>query len=179
MLAETEPKRAWLKKIAFFLVPLIFIAMLGWVMVARTVKVRVGHAPPAFSLESFTGDRTSLGQFKGRPVIINFWASWCLPCRQEAPDLAEVSRRYSQKEVVLVGINSRDLMSKARQYVATYDLDGWIHLRDADAAVAGSYGVPRYPETFFIDRDGILVEHWRGPITLTQLSERIDILTSR
>lgn len=171
----TQPERAkTLKRAAFILVPLLFIGILGWVMVARTVRVRIGQPPPAFTLTSFDGERVSLADLRGKPVVINFWASWCLPCRQEAPDLAEVARRYGEADVILIGINSRDLRTKAEDYISEFKLEGWTHLRDADAAVAGRYGVPRYPETFFVDRDGVLVAHWRGPMTLAQISERID-----
>ncbi len=112
----------------------------------------------------------SLGDLKGRPMIVNFWASWCYSCRQEAKDIEAFWQRYRSSGLVVVGIAIQDTpeaaLSFARQYGKSYILG-----LDEDGKAAIDYGVTGVPETFVINRDGKVIYKEAGPMTAERLSE--------
>ena len=129
---------------------------------------------PAFSLKLFSGKTISLTDFNGKkPVVINFWASWCQPCRDEAPVLAKVSKIYSDK-VVFIGIVTNDTQDKATAFMQEF---GITYDNGIDTSGIGTkYGITGIPETFWIDTNGRIVDHWIGAIdeaTLTSRTERL------
>jgi len=117
-----------------------------------------------------TGENFTLQDFKGRPVILNFWASWCYSCRHEARDFEEFWKEYQDLGVIVVGIAIQDTlpaaMDFARQYGKTYILG-----LDLDGRAAIDYGVTGVPETFVIDRDGQIIYKEAGPVTAKKLAE--------
>ncbi|MDR7484098.1 MAG: TlpA disulfide reductase family protein [Armatimonadota bacterium] len=132
-----------------------------------TVALARGLTPeaPAFSLPRLNAEGTlSLDSLRGRVVVINFWASWCVPCRDEAPALEATWQRYRDRGVVVLGVNVQDLIPKARQFLnetgATYP-----QVRDKDNTVYRAYGLTGVPETFFISRDGRIVRKFPGVVT--------------
>lgn len=87
---------------------------------------------------------------RGRPVVINFWASWCIPCREEAPLLEKTWRAYRDQGVVFLGVNIKDAESDARRFVQDFDITYPI-VRDLDQSLTQDFGVKGLPETFFVD----------------------------
>lgn len=161
------------------LVALALIGLLAYGMLApRTttgsVPVRVRDARD-FTLPLHSGGTLQLSALRGTPVVLNFWASWCAPCKQEAPILEAVSRRYQGREVLFLGVNvwdkDEDAQAFLRQFNITYD-----SVIDASGNTAIDYGVSGIPETFFIDRDGKIRRHFVGPIGDQQLASFIDEL---
>ncbi len=127
-------------------------------------------AAPDFKLELFSGQTISLKDFAGKtPVVINIWASWCGPCREEAPVLARVSKAY-EGQVKFIGIVYKDTQPNAmdfmRQFGITYD-----NGMDRDN-IATKYGITGVPETFWIDIQGNVVYHWIGAINEANLTAR-------
>lgn len=137
----------------------------------------VGMPAPDFRLADLEGGPdVSLEAFRGRPVVVNFWASWCLGCIEEHPDLVRAWRRYGDGgDLVMIGIVYQDTPSNARRYLERHG-GGWIQLLDPRSRTAIDYGVYGIPETFFIGRDGVVSHKHIGPVTdglLTTEIERI------
>jgi len=124
-------------------------------------KVVVGDTALAFSLSDLHGKTQSLP--KGEVILLNFWATWCPPCRQEMPSMVKLSNKYAAKGLKVIAV-SVDRDAKAlKNFVLEYKLP-FLVLHDVDSAVAESYGVYRYPETFLIDREGHIQAHLVGAI---------------
>ncbi len=115
----------------------------------------VGSVAPAIDLPSLTGgERVRLADYRGQPVIVNFFASYCVPCRKEFPVLRALHDDHSG--VVIVGVSYKDIPSDARGFARDYDAD-WILANGGDDDPAGrAYGVRAIPQTFFIDRSGVI-----------------------
>jgi peroxiredoxin len=108
---------------------------------------------PTFTLPSRGGDNVSLGQLKGRVVMLNFWASWCGPCRQEMPLLDQMHKRYSALGFTLVGVNVDANSKDAEDWLSKTPVSFPV-LFDRDSKVSAMYDVKAMPSTVFIDRKG-------------------------
>jgi cytochrome c biogenesis protein CcmG/thiol:disulfide interchange protein DsbE len=130
-----------------------------------------GKPAPAFSLQTLDGGAVSLAQFRGRPVLINFWASWCLPCRDEAPILRAAALEHARAGLVVLGVAYNDKPQDSRAFRDEFGLGFPILMDGADGRTAVSYGLTGVPETFFVDRDGRVVARHAGPVTQSVLDE--------
>ena len=120
--------------------------------------------PPALKLPPLEGGRpVSLGSYRGKVVVLNFWASWCPPCKGEAPVLARWQPRLKAHGGTIVGIDVLDVSSDARHFVTEHGLD-FPHLRDADGSRLKAFEVVGYPETIVLDRRGRIAATSRGAI---------------
>ena len=139
--------------------------------------VLIGTQAPIFSgPEVRTGEMMSMDSFRGKVVLINFWASWCLECRTEHENLLAINRRFSQHpDFVMLGINYQDRLDDAQKYLQVYG-SNFDHLRDLKGAISIDYGVYGVPETFVIDPQGIIRYKYVGPLVgpaYTHLTENI------
>ena len=116
---------------------------------------------PDFTLKSMEGDNFRLEELRGQVVLINFWASWCGPCRQEMPILQKIHQRYEPLGFTVLGVNVDEVPEKARKIAARLTLDFPL-LLDSDQAVSGNYNVNAMPFTVLVDRDGIVHYIHRG-----------------
>jgi cytochrome c biogenesis protein CcmG/thiol:disulfide interchange protein DsbE len=152
---EGYPKRT--SRLRYVVYGLIVVALLGGIVygiVAPASDESVKpDAAPEFSLASLSGETLTSRQLRGHPVVLNFWASWCPPCREEAPLLEAKWREYEEQGVRFVGVNIRDHEADARRFVERYGLTFPI-LRDPDQILADELGVGLgLPQTFFITDD--------------------------
>ena len=122
----------------------------------------VGKPAPAFRLVTLEGQPFELKQYLGHPVILNFWASWCVPCRQEAPLLSEFAREATN--LTMVGVVFSDRPGPARAFIKEFAVP-YVNVPDPQSRVAIDYGVSGIPETFFIDAQGVVREKRSGPLT--------------
>ncbi len=119
------------------------------------------------------GGRGSLESYRGKVVVVNFWASWCLPCRQESPLLQRLHERISERgEGTVLGVDILDVSDDAREFARQYKLS-YPMLRDGDGSSLGDWGVVAYPETFVIDRRGRIAASRRGPVDRAFLREEV------
>ncbi len=118
--------------------------------------------------------RLSLDELRGYPAVINFWASWCVPCKEEAPAFAAEAKRF-QGQVVFVGLNIQDLPSAARRFLARYKVN-YVSIQDKGDKTYTAYGLTGVPETYFIDHRGRVIEHAVGAVSKTQLASSIEAL---
>jgi len=130
---------------------LAFIAVL-WIALARTGSQAVsGDNAPSFELALLDGSGVLTDEdLRGKPVVINFWASWCIPCREEAPLLEETRRRYRDEGVMFLGVNIKDAKSDAKRFVDEFGIT-YPTVRDIDQSLTKDFGVKGLPETFFVD----------------------------
>ena len=161
------------------LVPAVaFLIILGIGTYKRTDVPTAGKAVPAFTAPLLVGDGDlALADLKGKPIVLNFWASWCAPCKDEAPLLQDAHERFGDR-VTFLGVDIRDARSDALEFVEEYGLT-YPSVRDEGMRVYADYGLTGQPETFFIDSDGVLVEHVPGPVDGESLSRALDVLLSR
>jgi len=137
-------------------------------------------AAPEFSLPRLNGNgRLRLSSFRGQPVVLNFWASWCVPCKQEAPLLQAAARRFRSTSLVVIGVDAQDFRGDARRFMARYGLTYPV-VHDSGTSTTTQYNVTGFPETWFVDRSGHLVgEHVKGPLTRQQLARNLAIALQR
>ena len=124
------------------------------------VLVSGAGLPPA-------GQEASLADLRGKVVVLNLWASWCEPCREEAPVLESVWQRYRNKDVVVLGIDIQDLSDDARAFIREYGLT-YPSLRDGSDGSKAALEATGVPETFLIDREGRIALHIAGPVSRTE-----------
>ncbi|HUJ54676.1 MAG TPA: redoxin domain-containing protein [Gaiellaceae bacterium] len=142
------------------------LALLVWRLTHQEHAPKVGSAAPAFTLRRLDGGGTvSLASFRGKPVVLNFWASWCIPCKSEAKVLEQAWNTYRGRGVEFVGVDFHDVTSDARRFVVAHALT-FPMLEDGSGSVTtGRYGVTAVPETYVVDREGRILAHLAGPIT--------------
>lgn len=126
--------------------------------------VALGDPAPTSPLPRLEGGGSgSLAEYKGRWVLVNIWASWCIPCKQEAPELERFQREQGGARFTVLGIDSRDLTSDGREFVRRYGLS-YPQLRDGDGGAAHDFGTTGVPENFLIDPAGKVQLLVRGPV---------------
>lgn len=119
---------------------------------------------PDFQVTLFSGEARTLADLRGRPVVVNFWATWCPPCREEAPVFERVWRDYQGRGVEFIGLDIWDTEVEAKKFLERFSLT-YPNAPDPRGKVAVEYGVSGIPETFFVDRQGRIVRRWNGPLT--------------
>jgi cytochrome c biogenesis protein CcmG, thiol:disulfide interchange protein DsbE len=137
--------------------------------------VRLGEAAPDFSLETLDGTELTLADFRGQAVQLNFWASWCGPCRLEMPELVAAYEQYQEQGFVILGINlsSMDLLDDVRDFAAEFEISFPILLDTSGTVSTDFYQLPGLPMSVFIDREGIVSSIYVGPLNAEELERRI------
>jgi cytochrome c biogenesis protein CcmG, thiol:disulfide interchange protein DsbE len=131
-----------------------------------TSQLARGGTPvaPGFTLERLDGQgELTLQSLRGKPLVLNFWASWCGPCKDETPLLQEGWSRWRDKGVVFVGIDVKDFRGDAKDFLARYGVT-YPNVYDGKGSTVGRYGVTGFPETYFVDADGDVRYRIAGPI---------------
>jgi cytochrome c biogenesis protein CcmG/thiol:disulfide interchange protein DsbE len=135
-------------------------------------RIAVGDPAPQASLPRLEGGgEESLAAYQGRWVLVNFWASWCLPCREEATALNTLQRQRGGPRFTVLGVDSNDLSGDAKAFVKRYGV-GYPQLRDGNGNLAHDFGTTGVPESYLFDPRGNLKVPWRGPVTAKILREQ-------
>ena len=171
-------RRGWLRPLLILLPCVVFLSLLTYALLAKGDAPVAGDPAPAFEAPLLSGGGTlSLEELEGEPVFLNFWWSGCEPCKDEAPALKRAHQVYGD-EIAFVGVNIRDPQADAVAFAEQYGLD-YLHVSDDTLTIYRDYGLTGQPESFFIDRDGEVVEHVAGPVDEASLARLLDVLVTR
>ncbi len=140
--------------------------------------IRAGALAPDFTLPGLGGGDVRLSDYRGQVVLVNFWATWCGPCRAEMPEIEQVYRAYHDAGFVAIGVNQLEPEPEVRTFVDEYQLT-WIFALDQDGAVSERWGVLGIPQSYLIDREGKIVESWLGPLSRQELEQELQRLGLR
>ncbi len=170
-------QRRLLRLVPVLLLPAAFVAVLWYALGIEPAAPSPleGRVAPPFTLRLFDGGAVSLEALRGQVVLVNFWASWCVPCRQEAPYLEAAWRAYRARGFVLVGVNVWDAETDARAYIREFG-HTFPNGMDRSGAIAIAYGVRGVPESFFIDRAGRIARRHVGPLTPERIRALVEPL---
>jgi cytochrome c biogenesis protein CcmG/thiol:disulfide interchange protein DsbE len=155
----------------------VLIAALAWGLVHPanpTTAAVVGKPAPEIEVRALDGNAVvRLSDMRGRPVVLNFWASWCAPCRQEAPVLARAARSLSSR-VAFLGVDIADSTRAARSYLAQARYPYVVGT--AVDGIPSEYGISSPPVTYFIDRQGVVVAHFSGPLDKSSIDRYLQLV---
>ena len=143
---------------------LAFLAVLIYGQVRKGVSQPKSGPAPEFTLTLFDGGQISLAELRGRPVVLNFWASWCDPCKDEAPLLEAAWRKYKDQGLMVIGVDYLDQEPAARAYLQEFQIT-YPNGPDLGSKIARRYFIRGVPETFFIGPDGQIKSFKEGPFT--------------
>jgi cytochrome c biogenesis protein CcmG/thiol:disulfide interchange protein DsbE len=169
----------WLR---WLIVPLVVVP-LGWLLFTglgrdpRSIpSPLIGKPMPAFAGETLDGDRFSSADLGGKPAIVNFWASYCIPsCVDEHPVLLDLASRHGD-DLQMVGVLVSDTADGAQGFLARYGEVSWPTVLNGDGQISIDYGVTGPPETFFVDAQGIVVARHVGPLTAAVVARELAAL---
>ena len=188
MVVPQMPKRRTFTFVVFGAIVLTVLGLLALLAIA----VRTRGAPPLasgsapdFSLTTFDGQTYKLSELKGKAVVVNFWASWCIPCREEAPAFQRAWENYRERGLLILGVDYVDTETDAKKFIAEFR-QTYPNGADLGTRISQAFRISGVPETYFIDRNGKLLQgidengrvkaNWIGPIPEDALIARIEEL---
>jgi peroxiredoxin len=195
MQVAEAPRRLRLGRWLTLGLALAFLALLAYGLTSKGTDDRIDEAlasgraakPPSFSLEvlhrgelpprlerrvaaALADGRLSLAELRGIPVVLNLWASWCTPCEEEAGELEDGWRAQGSRGMLFLGLDIQDVRDQAENFIRKHGTT-YPSVREPDRDVSDDFGATGIPETYFIDRRGLVVAHARGPVTADTLRE--------
>jgi len=170
------------------------VLVIGWLLISRTGQSpstsSTGDTPtptkqesqlekaPNFSLQDYNGKTVNLDDFAGKPLVINAWAAWCPFCKKELPDFVAAQKEFGDK-VVIIAIDRQESLAVAKGFTDEQGTtDDLIFLLDSKDLFYKSIGGFSMPETIFVNKDGNIVEHKRGPMDINEIRQKIQKLLS-
>ncbi len=176
---------AWTRERYYFLMVLAFIVGLSWIVASRvpvearnaihTEAPRPGFLAPDFELTSLNGDTIKLSRLRGHPVVLNFWATWCPPCRAEMPFIVKEYNHYKGQGLIVLAINQAEEPGKVSAFRQQYEMTFPV-LLDGKMKVADRYRIRALPTTYFIAPDGTIVDKVEGSMSEAMAQTRFQHL---
>lgn len=170
------------KKWMQYIIMLLILIAIGFILYVSVVKdgekvVKVGDKAPLFELQTVEGDKVALSDYKGKGVILNFWGTWCEPCKEEMPDLNRMNKIYQSKGVEVLTVHVRDSPQQVKQFFSELpeDIDLKVAL-DGSGDVMSAYNANDLPNTYIIDKDGVIKAHHKGQMSRTDIKKYMDMV---
>lgn len=165
--------RYWVRRILF----LVMLGLIGYALYHTVIQdernqLAVGEKAPNFELSTLDGKTIKLSDYQGKVILLNFWGTWCEPCRTEMPALQKAYEKYHKDGFVVLSVNIAETDVAVSSFANQYGL-AFPVLMDRNRDVTRLYNVGPIPSTFFIDRDGKISKKVEGPLHLNQLREYI------
>ncbi|MAS32606.1 MAG: thiol:disulfide interchange protein [Anaerolineaceae bacterium] len=154
---------------------LAVVAVFGWALVQRNQTQPTAGPAPDFELTTYDGQDIRLSDLRGKVVVVNFWASWCGPCRLEAPDLQRIHERYQGQGVEVIGVAYTDTDTNALAFMDEFGMT-YANGPDRGTIISDRYNIQGVPETFVVDQDGNIAKFIFAPTNEADLSAIIDDL---
>ncbi len=151
------------------------LGLLGFGLYNAQKKPLEKGSAPNFTITSFEGQTFTLSQARGKVVVINFWASWCPPCREEAAYLEQTWRKYKDRGVIFIGVDYVDVEKPALAYIKEFDIT-YFNGPDLGTRISQLYHIRGVPETYYVSKDGTLRGNHIGPLQSPELDNKIDEL---
>ena len=148
----------------------VFFALI-LIPVTAAAPPRPGQTAPDFSVKTLDGKKLSLAKYKGKPVYIDFFASWCAPCREETPGIVKLSKQYAKKGLVVIGLDYNEISDRAQSMVDNFKIPFPVAI--ADQKLLDSYGVIALPVHVFIDRKGAIKAYRLGEMSNAEIEAAI------
>ncbi len=156
----------------FALALLAVVTLAGVAPLAALAAPHVGQPAPAFSLPTVDGKTLTLASLKGKPVYLNFYATWCGPCNEEAPTIGKFSQRFKSRGLTVLGVNELENPQKAKEFLTKYHLP-YTAVVDSDGQAGKQYGALGLPVHIFIDRSGIVKTYRLGEMNADEIEAAI------
>jgi cytochrome c biogenesis protein CcmG/thiol:disulfide interchange protein DsbE len=171
----TAPRRGGLSLASIVLLVgiLAVVAVFGWALIRSNQTQPTAGPAPDFTMTTYDGQDYRLSDLRGKVVIVNFWASWCIPCHDEAPALQRVYERYKDRGVEMLGVAYTDTDTNALAFIDKYDMT-YPTGPDTGTRISDRYNIIGVPETFVIDQQGNIAKFIMQPTTEAELSAIID-----
>lgn len=175
--AAPQPKRGGFSLGSMVLLAgiLIFAGVIGLALLKQRQSQPTSGPAPSFELTTFDGQTLRLEDLRGQIVVLNFWASWCGPCRDEAPALQTAWENYRDKGVIILGVAYADVDSQSLEFIDEYGMT-YLNAPDNGTRISSEYHITGVPETFFIDQNGEIVTTRLLPIEAEDLNGILDLM---
>lgn len=153
--------------IVAFLVILLFIFIMYLSLFSKNTTVPVsplvGKPAPDFILKTFKKESIDFNSLKGKAVVLNFWSSWCVPCKDETKAINRAHLRFLKNDIVFIGVNIWDDNENAIKFIKTY-MPEYKNAYDPKKEIQVNYGIQGVPETFFISKEGLIINRFQGEL---------------
>jgi cytochrome c biogenesis protein CcmG/thiol:disulfide interchange protein DsbE len=172
---EVNPKSSLSTRLSV-VVGLVLLGLLtyGFLSSRGGGRLQRGELAPDFALVLFDGSEVSLADLRGQVVVLNFWASWCSPCRREAPALQETWAMYEDQGVAFVGVTYQDTKGASERFIQEFGIT-YPNGKDEKGQISRAYGVTGVPETFVIDRNGQVTWFQIGEVRAEELARQVEL----
>lgn len=173
-----KSQKKWIQYIIMLLI-LVAIGFILYVSVAKDGEkvVKVGDKAPLFELKNLEGEKVALSDYKGKGVILNFWGTWCNPCKEEMPDLNRMNKIYHSKGVEVLTVHVKDSPQQVKQFFS--ELHEEVELMvalDGSGDVMRAYNANDLPNTYVIDKNGIIKAHHKGQMSRVDIKKYMDMV---
>jgi thiol-disulfide isomerase/thioredoxin len=142
-------------------------------LAGRSVGLEKGDVAPDFEFSSFDGERMRLSDFRGRPVFVNFWATWCGPCRAELPRMEVALRDHEADGLAIIAVNNGERIQTAQRFLQKLDVKVTAYAYDPAASIVQRYAVPGFPTSYFIDAEGVITGVYATELSAKLMEEAI------
>jgi peroxiredoxin len=153
----------------------VLLGVLLLVACGTAPAARLGSPAPDFTLQTVDGTPLRLSDLKGKPIFMNFWATWCVPCREEMPAMQELYEQYRDRGLVILAVNMEEDQARVRRWI---DQGGFTYtfVLDSEGQQLKRYNVNAAPTSYFIDRDGVIRDLKLGAISRAEMETKVEKL---